>query len=146
MTHVLYDRMRDRAAWSVADAETTAGFGLLAGKYALLISYRRTGEGVPSPVWFGRDERDRVYFTTGGAAAKVKRIRNNPRVRLAPCDLRGKPTGPPAVGIARILAPEESEYAEQVIAANYGLGRRAYLGAGRMLTEDTVYVEVTPTP
>src|SRR5262245_46652418 len=141
-----YERMRHKDAWSTADAEPTTGFGSLAGhKYALVISYRRDGEGVPSPVWFGRDEQDRVYFDSEEASGKVKRIRRNPEVRLAPCDLRGKPLGPPAVGTARILDPGESEHAERTIAANYGLGRRLYEGmSARVAGVSSVYVEVQP--
>ena len=130
----------------MADAEPTTGFASLScHKYALLISYRRDGEGVPSPVWFGRDEQDRVYFVSEEASGKAKRIRHNPEVRLAPCDLRGKPLGPPAVGIARILDPGELEHAERTIAANYGLGRRLYEGmAVRVAGVSGVYVEVQP--
>lgn len=130
-----------------ADAEPTAGFVSLAGhKYALLITYRKDGQGVRSPVWFGRDEQDWVYFDTEEAAGKVKRIRNNPEVRLAPCDPRGKPLGPPAVGMARVLDPAESEYAERTIAANYGIGRRLYHGMSARLPVSIVYVEVQPKP
>ncbi|ORV13484.1 hypothetical protein AWB95_11685 [Mycobacterium celatum] len=77
--------MRHKAAWSAADSGPTTGFASLAGrKYALLITYRKDGQGVPSPVWFGRDEEDRVYFDTEEAAGKVKRIRNNPEVVKCP--------------------------------------------------------------
>lgn len=145
VTDFCYQRMRHKDAWSAAQAEPTAGFGALAGrKYALLITYRKTGEGVPSPIWFGRDDQDRVYFDTEEASGKVKRIRNNPQVRLAPCDSRGKPLGPPAVGTARILDPAETTHAEHTIAANYGLGRRLYEGTLRMLPVSGVYVEVQP--
>ncbi|ORW00290.1 PPOX class F420-dependent oxidoreductase [Mycobacterium kyorinense] len=145
VTDFFYERMRHKAAWSVADAEPTTGFASLAGqKYALLLTYRKDGRAVPSPVWFGRAEQDRVYFDTEEAAGKVKRIRNNPEVRLAPCDVRGKPLGPPAVGIARVLDPRETDYAERTIAANYGLGRRLYYGASKRLPVPTIYVEVQP--
>ena len=145
VTDFFYERMRHRDAWSAAQAEPTAGFGALAGrKYALLITYRKTGEGVPSPIWFGRDDQDRVYFDTEEVSGKVKRIRNNPQVRLAPCDSRGKPLGPPAVGTARILDPAETTHAEHTIAANYGLARRLYEGTLRVLPVSGVYVEVQP--
>jgi PPOX class probable F420-dependent enzyme len=69
-------------------------------------------------------------------------VRSDAHVRLAPCDLRGKPRGAPAVGTARILPPDETDRAERVIAANYGLGRRVYDGAINRLTTTGVYVEV----
>ena len=150
-TDFFYERLRHKDAWSTADAEPTTGFASLVGhKDALLITYRANGEGVPTPVWFGRDEQDRVYIHTEYASGKVKRIRRNPEVRLAPCDTRGKPFGPPAMGIARILDPGESAHAERTIVANYGLGRRLYYSAscvyacmsGRL--GPFVYVEVQP--
>lgn len=145
VTDSFYARMRHKNASSAADAEPTGSFDALAGhKYALVITYRKDGQGVPSPVWFGRDEQGSVYFNTEEAAGKVKRIRNNPGVRLAPCDLRGKPLGPPAVGIARILEPAESEAAERTIGANYGIGRRLYEGISERLPVPIVYVEVQP--
>jgi PPOX class probable F420-dependent enzyme len=147
VTDFVYTRMRHKDAWSVSDAEPVTGFASLADhKYALLVTYRRDGRGVPTPVWFGCDERDRVYFDTEEAAGKVKRIRNNPQVRLAPCDLRGKPLGPPAVGVARILDRDDAEHAEHTIAANYGLGRRLYQGASERLPVSIAYVEVQPKP
>ncbi|GBE63765.1 PPOX class F420-dependent oxidoreductase [Mycobacterium sp. MFM001] len=147
VTDFFYEKMRHKAAWSAADAEPTSGFASLAGhKYALLITYRKNGQGVPSPVWFGCDDADRVYFDTEEAAGKVKRIRKNPEVRLAACDVRGKPLGPPAVGIARVLDPTETDHAERTIAANYGLGRKLYHGASNRLPVPTVYVEVQPKP
>jgi PPOX class probable F420-dependent enzyme len=156
-TDFFYERARHRDSWSAAQAEPTAGFSALAGrKYALLITYRKTGEGVPSPIWLGRDDQDRVYFHTEGPSGKVKRIRNNPQVRLAPCDARGKPLGPPAVGTARILDPRDpthaadTTHAEHTLAANYGLGRRLYFAAVRLyfvtlrFPGSEVYIEVQP--
>jgi PPOX class probable F420-dependent enzyme len=136
-----YDSIRSGKA---RDAEPTASdFGHLAGhKYALLVTYKRSGEAVPTPVWFGVDERGRLYTRTGKLAAKVKRIRNNPRVRVAPCTVRGVPKGPFAEGTARVIESGEVEHAERAIQSNYGLGRRVYeSSAGSM---EAFYVEVTP--
>lgn len=145
VTDFFYERIRHKDAWSAAHTEPTAGFGALAGhKTALLMTYRQNGEGVPSPVWIGRDDQDRVYFDTEEASGKVKRIRNNPQVRLTPCNLRGKPLGPPAVGTARILDRAETTHAEHTIATNHGLARKLYEGATARLPISIVYVEVQP--
>ena len=47
-----YDRMRDPASITAARGGATAeGFGALRGrKYARLVSYRRSGDPVPTPV------------------------------------------------------------------------------------------------
>ena len=136
-----YDAIRSGKA---RDADpTVAGFGHLAGhKYALLVTYRRSGEAVPTPVWFGVDPDGRFYCRTGKLAAKAKRIRNDPRVRVAPCSVRGVPKGPYAEGRGRICTPEEQSHAEEAIQANYGLGRKVYEGsAGSM---EAYYIEVAP--
>jgi PPOX class probable F420-dependent enzyme len=143
----LYDRMRHRDAFAAARSEPTVqGFDSLRGhKYCLLISFRRSGDPVPTPVWFGRDDAGRLYVRTEADAAKVKRIRADARVRIAPANARGKPTGPLAGGRARVLDGHEEAHAESAIQANYGLGRRLYEGMSEPLGVRTVYLEVTPT-
>ncbi|MFM7677639.1 MAG: PPOX class F420-dependent oxidoreductase, partial [Roseiflexaceae bacterium] len=58
-----------------------------------LITQRKSGADVATPVWFAQDG-DRLYVMTGRTAGKVKRIRNNPRVQVAPSDRAGTPLGP----------------------------------------------------
>ncbi|HYX78763.1 MAG TPA: hypothetical protein VE727_05315, partial [Solirubrobacterales bacterium] len=62
----------------------------------------------------------------------------------APCNFRGKPIGPAAEGRARVLLPEEEERAEAALAANYGLTRTLYEGAGGRLGVKTLYIEIAP--
>ena len=121
------------------------GFEHLRGhKYCLLVTYRRSGEPVPTPVWFGLGD-GKLYVRSEAAVAKVRRIRNDPRVRVAPCTVRGKPLGRPADGRARVLDDaRDEEEAEAALRANYGLGRRVYEGAGAALGAETVYLEITP--
>jgi PPOX class probable F420-dependent enzyme len=141
----VYGAIRHRGSWELADGPAQArGFDHLRGrKYALLITYRRNGEGVPTPVWFGlRDGK--AYMHTEPRTAKVKRIRANPTVRLAPCTMRGKPLGPAAEGTARIVGSEEEPEAEDAIQANYGIGRRLYEAPIDGSSLEFVYVEVTP--
>jgi PPOX class probable F420-dependent enzyme len=147
-TDFVYGRMRHADAWSSATAEPLSpqtGFDSLQGhKYCLLTTFRKSGEPVPTPVWFGLAD-GKAYFRTEAAVGKVKRIRNNPRVRVAPCTLRGRPLGPPAEGMARVLGPEGADRAERAISANYGLFRRIYEAVGQRLSSiDQVYVEVEP--
>jgi PPOX class probable F420-dependent enzyme len=147
-TDFVYGRMRHGDAWRSATAEPLSperGFELLRGhKYCLLTTFRRSGEPVPTPVWFGLAD-GRAYFRTEAGVGKVKRIRNDPRVRVAPCTLRGRPLGPPAEGSARVLGAEDSERAERAISGNYGLARKLYEGIGnRFSSIDQVYIEIAP--
>jgi len=141
-----YDRMRDPAAFDAARREAAASdFAALDGaKYCLLVTYRRSGEAVPTPVWFGLDADGRLYVSTVADAAKVRRIRANPSVLVAPATQRGKPTGPLAAGSARVLPAGEEAHAEAALQANYGLGRKLYEGMSGPLGVDTVYLEVSP--
>jgi PPOX class probable F420-dependent enzyme len=147
LSNHMYDRMRDRRAFTLrAEDAVEASFDALRGhKYAVLVTFRRNGDGVPSPVWFGLDHRGRAYVHTPHDAGKVKRIRNNARTLLAPSNVRGKPTGPAICGKARILPKEEGPHAEAALAAAYGLGRKLYEGAFGGPEDMGTYLEISPT-
>ena len=49
-----------------------------------------------------------IFFRTLPDAAKVKRIRNESRVLLAPCTMRGKVIGQERAGAATLLTPAET--------------------------------------
>lgn len=57
-------------------------------QYINLETFRKSGIGVKTPVWFVRDG-DALYVRTVKSSGKVKRVRNSGRLRLAPCDMRG---------------------------------------------------------
>jgi len=59
-------------------------------RYIALETFRKNGEGVITPVWQMPDG-DNLYVWTYGSSWKVKRIRNNSRVRVCECDSRGTP-------------------------------------------------------
>jgi PPOX class probable F420-dependent enzyme len=140
-----YDRIRSRTAQRAAERVTTGRFDSLVGrKYALVVTFKRDGTAVPTPVWFGLDTDGRLYFRTGADVAKVRRLRNNPRVLVAPCTVRGKPLGPAVEGTARVVGPHEKDHAEAAIQSNYGLGRRLYERAADAVGGDEAYVEVAP--
>jgi PPOX class probable F420-dependent enzyme len=137
------DRIRHPDASSIASARGVGYDALRGHKHCLVVTYRRSGEAVPTPVWFGLAD-GKVYFRTEERVAKVKRIRANDSVLIAPCDSRGKPLGPAAEGRARILPAGEEAHAESAIQANFGLGRRAYKTVVARPGPRFVYVEVTP--
>jgi len=87
-------------------------------KYLNLETYRRTGAAVRTPVWFA--EKDGVlYLYTLADSGKVKRIRNNPRVRAMPSDFRGNPLGEWIECEACILPPEEARAANRLLNQKY---------------------------
>jgi PPOX class probable F420-dependent enzyme len=142
----LYDRMRHKRAFEVAREHGTApDFEALRGhRQALVVTFKRSGEPVPTPVNFGLDDQGRLYFRSEPHVAKIRRIRNDPHVRVCSCNIRGKPTGAIAEGRARIVPPEESDHAAEAVAANWSAPMRVFERGGERFGIESVYVEVTP--
>ncbi|MGE0133114.1 MAG: PPOX class F420-dependent oxidoreductase [Blastocatellales bacterium] len=92
-------------------------------KYLNLESYRRDGQAVRTPLWFAEDN-GALYFYTVAHSYKVKRIRNNPRVRVAPCDIRGNLKGEWVDATARRLDQAEARHANDLLNQKYGLAKR----------------------
>ena len=93
-------------------------------KYLNLESYRKNGQGVRTPLWFVEDDGV-LYFYTVAHSYKVKRLRNNPRVRIAPCDARGKVKGEWVDATARRLDAAEARHANELLNRKYGWMKRA---------------------
>jgi PPOX class probable F420-dependent enzyme len=122
-------------------------FAALAGhKYINLTTFRRDGTPVTTPVWFAQDG-DTLYVMTMASAGKVKRIRNNGQVEIAPASVSGAPLGPAVGGVARVLPPgPEAQRADRALNAKYGLIKRAFDLFGRMRGGNRVYLAITPRP
>src|SRR5205823_2742579 len=89
-------------------------------RFALLTTYKASGETVSTPMWFAR-RNDRVYMITARNAAKLARIRRNPKATIAPCRAQGRPLGPPTAATAVILDPEASDDAARALSRRYFL-------------------------
>jgi len=107
-------------------------------KYISLVSFRKNGAGVPTPVWFAEDA-GKLYVMTGSHLGKYKRIRNNPQVTIAPCTIRGKITGPEVRASARMLPPEDFPRIRKLINRKYWLARLPLIWS-----RTDVYLEITP--
>jgi PPOX class probable F420-dependent enzyme len=97
----------------------------LAGeKYINLETYRKDGRGVRTPVWFvesSSGDGSILYVRTSDDTGKYKRIRNNPSVQIAPCDMRGSVKGKWVKGEARIASEEEKLKAFKMLEKKYGI-------------------------
>jgi PPOX class probable F420-dependent enzyme len=71
-------------------------------RYVNLLSFKRDGTSAQTPVWAAPLDGKLVIFTAGDSY-KVKRIRRNPQVRVARCDVRGKLLGPWLGGMCAIV-------------------------------------------
>jgi PPOX class probable F420-dependent enzyme len=129
-------------------ATDVRGFDSLAPyKQCSIATFRRNGQRVNTPVWFGL-EGGKIYVATEDPSGKVKRIRNDPRVEVAACTLRGGLRGAWMPGTARLLPPEETPAAEQAVARRYGLGRKLFLVFYPIMLRvkklEKVYLEIAP--
>ena len=103
------------------------GFAAFAGhKYLNLETFKKSGEGVKTPVWFAADPSAsldsndaKLYVYTIGVSGKVKRIRNNPRVKIAPCDMRGRVLGEWVEARVAIVTGEEAARGMRLLNKKY---------------------------
>lgn len=116
---------------------------LAAAKRALLVTYRRDGRAVPTPVWAAR-AGSCVYVRTERASGKVKRLRRDPRLLIAPCTVRGEPLGAPLHARAEVVEGAEAHVAERALATRYGLGRELFERTMDLLRVDMCYLRITP--
>jgi PPOX class probable F420-dependent enzyme len=91
-------------------------------KYISLTTFRKTGSPVRTPVWFG-EEDGKLYVMTRSDSGKYKRLRNNTQVRIAPCTMRGRITGPEYPATARILPEADWPRSHAAIQRKYWLAR-----------------------
>jgi PPOX class probable F420-dependent enzyme len=73
--------------------------------YISVRSYKMNGDPVDTPVWVAPLDGKLVVFTLRDSY-KVKRVRRNPKVQLAECDVRGKLRGPWHDATCRIVEGE----------------------------------------
>lgn len=93
-------------------------------KYVSLTTYRRTGEAVSSPVWIAALPGGRGGFTTAADSGKVKRLRNDPLVTLAPSDMRGQVAHATATTSATaevVIGGEAFEEVRAAMSQKYGI-------------------------
>jgi hypothetical protein len=103
------------------------GFAEFAGKkYLNLQTFKKSGDGVKTPVWFAAepsanlDAGDvKLYVYTIGVSGKVKRVRNNPRVKVAPCDMGGKLLGGWVDARAEIVSGPEAVHGMELLNKKY---------------------------
>jgi len=93
-----------------------------AARYLNLETFRKSGVGVRTPVWFAQEPGREIFYVYSEAdAGKVKRIRNNAKARIAPCTFGGDLRGAWIEARARICDAEEAANGQQRLRAKYGL-------------------------
>jgi uncharacterized protein len=88
-------------------------------KYINLETYKKNGKVVSTPVWFVIEDK-KVFVITRSGTGKVKRLRNNPNVRISPCNFRGKLKGKWVNGTASLQDSIEYERIMNIRNKKYG--------------------------
>jgi uncharacterized protein len=120
-------------------------------KYLNLETFKRNGKGVRTPVWFAPDpakpldaSQARLYVYTNRDMGKAKRIRNNGRVRIAPCDMRGKLVGEWVDARAAFVIGEEAARGIQLLNKKYFPWKQLLDFFARFGRREHVVIAITP--
>lgn len=108
---------------NVMQADEPKGSSIPLGRnYTMCLeTYRKGSQPVRTPVWY-IIENGLVYFKTAPKAGKVKRLKRNPAVRMAPCTFGGKILGEWVSGTASFLPPSaESKRIDKTINTKHGI-------------------------
>jgi len=89
-------------------------------QYVLLTTFTKDGRPKPTPIWAASDG-DRLLVISEEKSWKVKRIRNTPRVTVAPCDRSGNPKAEAVDATAAILDKSANGATYDAIGKRYGL-------------------------
>ena len=108
-----------------------------------LETFRRSGEAVQTPVWFVEDD-GMLYVRTIDNSGKVKRIRNNPRVRVAPCDVRGGLLGEWGEAQAHLVDEPTAQRVDQLLEDKYGEQKRSFdqMSRSQNIKRATIAIEL----
>jgi hypothetical protein len=111
-------------------------------QYISLETYKKSRQAMPTPVWFV--ERDgALYVRTEAQSGKVKRIRNNPQVRVTPCGSRGEVKGEWVNATAQIVDEATSEQVNQALSKKYGLLKAGFDLMGKLRKTDYTTIKIT---
>lgn len=102
-------------------------------KYLSLTTFTKSGKRKPTAVWIAAVDGS-LGFTTGADAWKLKRLRNDPRCELQPCDSRGRVSEGSIVvtGKGREADPQEYEQIRAAIDNKYGLSVKLIEGSMKL--------------
>ncbi|MGH9804827.1 MAG: PPOX class F420-dependent oxidoreductase [Candidatus Acidiferrales bacterium] len=109
--------------------------------YLNLESYRKNGEGVRTPLWFA-EEGGALYISTPAESWKVKRIRRNPKVRIVPSTLGGKPRGEWVEASARIEDGPAAARAQELLIQKYGWQKKLINFFARLAGRKSVVISL----
>jgi PPOX class probable F420-dependent enzyme len=113
-------------------------------KYINIETYRRSGDAVQTPVWFVASG-GLYYILTRGDSGKVKRLRHNQAVKVAPCRMNGEVTGDWLEAQGSFVESEETlKKIKGLFDEKYGAISRITNLFSRMQRKKMVFIKITP--
>jgi PPOX class probable F420-dependent enzyme len=111
-------------------------------QYINVETFRKSGAGVKTPVWFVKDG-DVLYVRTVKNSGKMKRLKNFSRVRVAPCDSRGGLKGDWVDAEAHIIMDEDqNDKVNQLLNKKYGVMKRMFDVMGKLRGDQSGAFEI----
>jgi PPOX class probable F420-dependent enzyme len=111
-------------------------------KYMNLETYRRSGEGIRTPVWFV-ESGGLLFLLTRSDSGKVKRLRHNAEVKVAPCKMNGDLTGDWSPAEAAFVESEESiKTVKTMFEQKYGAALRISSAFSKLQKKKRVFIKV----
>jgi PPOX class probable F420-dependent enzyme len=114
-------------------------------EFVLLTTFRKSGIGVPTAMWFAH-EHSKLYMVTGRTTGKIKRIRNNGHVLLAPCDLMGRVLGSQINVYAHELPAIQHAHADALLASKYGAEYEMDTSSEEYEEDEETFIEIASLP
>lgn len=113
-------------------------------QYMNVETYRKSGAAVQTPVWFV-ELNGELCFTTETRSGKVKRLRRDPAVRVAPCKVNGELLGDWYSGTARFLSAEETPLVDKIFSRKYGFQKFLFGLLGKLQRRERVFLGIRVT-
>ncbi len=111
-------------------------------QYLNLETFRKNGAGVRTPVWFVQDG-DTLYVRTVAGSGKVKRIRKNASVNIAPCKVDGALLGDwIAARAVERLDPDAQRHVDRLLDQKYGLMKKMFALASALQRREYTVLEL----
>jgi hypothetical protein len=123
-------------------ATTAADLELDAARFIDLVTFRRTGVPVGTPVLFIPDG-DRLLVRTARDSGKLKRLAHTARVELTPADQKGRHRGATLQGTARVLPADAVAPTLARLHARYRIAGPLFSFVRRIRHQDDVIIEIT---
>lgn len=111
-------------------------------QYINLETFRKSGVGVKTPVWFVQDG-DTILVHTVANSGKVKRIRNNGQVNIAPCKVDGALLGDWLPATAHEVKDKETDRkADRLLDKKYGLMKKMFALTSALQDRKNIVLEI----